>query len=243
MAIGICDWGIGGIGLYKLIREKSDVDVVYFSDAGFTPYGKVPTEELRERLQIVFNYFKSLGISQIAVACNAASTVIPDNKNTTGIIEHAIHLVSKINPEAIAVVGGKRTIESDLYKNALEKKGIKTTQRIAQVLSARIEAGDIASKELDDDIHEIFEPIKNSDYILLACTHYPVISERINSFATKSRLLDPSTEMAEWIFSNWENLSGNSKIKWVTTGDTEQMKSAAEKSFGLIINEIEKIIL
>jgi glutamate racemase len=243
MAIGICDWGIGGIGLYKLIREKSNVDVVYFSDAGFTPYGKVPTEELRERMKVVFSYFQNSGISQIAVACNAASTVIPADKNSTGIIEHAINMVSKINPPAIGVVGGKRTIESDLYKNALEKKGIKTTQRIAQVLSARIEAGDIASEELDNDIREIFEPVKNSNYILLACTHYPVISERINSFAPLSKLLDPSTEMAEWIFSNWQNLSGDSKVKWVTTGDTGQMKFAATKSFGVEINEIEKIIL
>lgn len=243
MAIGICDWGIGGIGLYKLIRERSNVDVIYFSDAGFTPYGKVPTEELRERLQVVFEFFRNRGVTQIAVACNAASTVIPQDKNTTGIIEHAIEMVSKLNPETIAVVGGKRTIESDLYKNALEKKGIKTTQRIAQVLSARIEAGDIASKELDNDIQEIFEPIKNSDYVLLACTHYPVIAERINTFTPASQLLDPSTEMAEWIFSNWKNLSGQSNVTWTTTGDVVQMKSAASKSFGIDINEIENIQL
>jgi glutamate racemase len=243
MAIGICDWGIGGIGLHKLIRKKSNVDIVYFSDSGFTPYGKVPVEELRERMKKVIDYFNSLGIEQIAVACNAASTVIPIDKNITGIIEHGVKMVTEIHPEKIVVAGGIRIIESNIYKTAFEKNGIATIQRIAQPLSARIEAGEIASEELDNEIQEIFEPVKNEKHILLACTHYPVISTKINAFAKQATLLDPAEEMAEWIFSNWENLQGNSSTRWLTTGDSKQMKISASKSFGVEINEIENIQL
>lgn len=243
MKIGICDWGIGGLGLYNLIRKKSDVDIVYFSDSGFTPYGKVPEEELRKRILAVINYFNQNGIEKIAVACNAASTVIPNDKNITGIIEHGLEMVSEILPEKIVIAGGKRIIDSNFYKNAFEAIGIETIQRIAQPLSARIEAGDLHSEELQNEIREIFEPVQHEKYILLACTHYPVISNQINSFAKQATLLDPAEEMSDWIFSHWENLRGNSISKWVTTGNTEQMKSSAEKSFGVKINEIEKIHL
>jgi glutamate racemase len=243
MKIGICDYGIGGIGLYKLIRQRSTVDVVYFSDSGYTPYGKVPEEELRLRLQNVIKHFNSLGISHIAVACNAASTVTPKDEKITGIIEHGINLVSKIKPTSISVVGGIRTIESNLYKKSFEKMEIQTVQKTAQQLSIRIEAGDIDSAELDKDIHDIFEPIKSSKYILLACTHYPVISEKILRFTKNATLLDPAEEMANWIFSNWTGLTGNSSASWLTTGNTEQMKYAAQRSYNVTINQIEKISL
>lgn len=242
MKIGICDYGIGGIGLYKLLRPRTTADIVYFSDSGFTPYGKVPEEELRARLDQVIAWFNSMEVDNIAVACNAASTVIRQSQNITGIIAHGINTVMQIHPESIAIVGGARTIESETYKNVFEKNGIVTTQRIAQPLSIRIEAGDLDSPELDQEIADIFGPISNSEHILLACTHYPAIAHRIKRF-TYANLIDPSAEMAEWIFENWEGMNGNSQDTWYTTGNTEQMKFAAEKAFGVQPDHITRITL
>lgn len=242
MKIGICDYGIGGIGLYKLIRPRTTADIVYFSDSGFTPYGKVPEAELRERLEKVIAWFNSIGVDQIAVACNAASTVIKQSQNITGIIAHGINTVMHIHPDSIAIVGGSRTIDSELYKNIFEKNGITTTQRVAQQLSIRIEAGDIDSPELDQDIADIFGPISESEHILLACTHYPAIAHRIKRF-TYANLIDPTEEMAEWIFENWEGMNGDSKDEWFTTGNTEQMQLAAQRAFGVELNHVERIQL
>lgn len=242
MKIGICDYGIGGIGLYKLVRPRTTADIVYFSDSGFTPYGKVPEEELRARLGKVIAWFNSMGVDQIAVACNAASTVIKQTQNITGIIPHGINVVMQNNPKSVAIVGGERTIESESYKKIFEMNGIDTVQRVAQTLSIRIEAGDVDSKELDEDLAEIFGPISDAEYTLLACTHYPAIAGRIQRF-TYSTLLDPSAEMAEWIFENWEGMNGESKDQWFTTGDTEQMKLAALRAFGVELNETERIEL
>jgi glutamate racemase len=243
MLIGICDYGIGGIGLYKLLREKVTADIIYFSDSGFTPYGKVPENELKRRLERVFEFFNDLGVVKIAVACNAASTVIPISHDITGIIEHGINMVAKLNPKSMAVVGGIRTIESQLFKQILEERGIQINQRIAQPLSLRVEAGDIDSNELDREIEQIFEPIKNSEHILLACTHYPAIAGRISQFLNNSLLLDPAREMSDWIIGNWLDLNGNSTTRWITTGDAEQMKYASLRSFGIQITDIEKISL
>lgn len=242
MKIGICDYGIGGIGLYKLIRPRTTADIVYFSDSGFTPYGKVPEAELRARMEKVIAWFNAMGVDQIAVACNAASTVIKQNQNVTGIIPHGINLVMQHRPQSIAIVGGSRTIESESYKNIFEKNGMDVVQRVAQTLSIRIEAGDIDSKELDEDLAEIFNPISDAEYTLLACTHYPAIAQRIQRF-TYSTLLDPCAEMAEWIFENWEGMNGDSKDEWFTTGDIDQMKLAADRAFGVQLHEIKRIEL
>lgn len=243
MKIGICDYGIGGIGLYKILRNETSADIVYFSDSGYTPYGKVPQEQLQERLRDVIRFFNEQGVEYIAIACNAASTVLEQSKYVTGIIEHGIRMVQRIQPKSVAVVGGNRTIESNAYKAAFEQSGISVSQRVAQPLSIRIEAGDLNSPELDSDIAEIFTPIRDADYILLACTHYPVIANRIATYAPHATFLDPVREMSDWIYDNWPALDGSSTTRWITTGDPEQMKKAAALAFDVHITEIEKIQL
>ncbi len=243
MTIGICDWGIGGAGLYHLIRRESNVDVIYFSDTGFAAYGRVSQQELRERFLAVKKYFNDLGIEKIAVACNAASTVIDGDANITGVIQHGLRMVEKIHLREIGVVGGKRTVESNIYKNFFEVKGIKVIQQNAQPLSGFIESGDVDSKELEEEIKTIFTPLMNLQYILLACTHYPLIAEKISKVVKGTTLLDPAAEMKEWIFDHWKNLNGNSKVRWQTTGSTEKMKYALQRLYQLEVHDIEKINL
>jgi len=241
MAIGIFDWGIGGIGLYKLLRKKCTADIVYFSDAGYTPYGKVHQAELIYRVEKVLRWFHEQNIDKIAVACNAASTVIPPERNITGIIEHGISMVMNSGIKEVAVAGGKRTIESGIYKNQFERSGIKTTETIGQPLSARIEKGDIDSPELKKDIEMIFDPVKNCTHLLLACTHYPVISDQIRQFMSDTTILNPDEQMCEWIIDNWGNLNGNSEVSWYTSGNAGQMVASAERAFGIITKDIQKI--
>jgi glutamate racemase len=243
MAIGICDWGIGGVGLYKLLRKKSSVDIVYFSDTGYTPYGKVPEDELKARLSKVFAYFNSLGIHQVIVGCNAASTVLTDDPNIIGVIEHGVNLVLKQGSDEVGIVGGKRTIESEIYKTKLEAKGVKVFQRIAQPLSARIEAGDVNSEGLMEDIKDIFEPIRSVQHILLACTHYPLIQAEIGKFTGDTIFLDPAEEMVEWILNNWKIENEQGKVSWQTSGDTNQMKNSLTKLYHIESTHIENIQL
>ena len=77
MKIGINDFGIGGLGLYKLLRVQTTADLVYFSDSGYHPYGTLSRTELQDRLQKVIDFFHSQDVQHIAVACHAASTGRP----------------------------------------------------------------------------------------------------------------------------------------------------------------------
>lgn len=240
MAIGICDWGIGGAGICGMLRSESDTDIVYLSDTGYTPYGRVPEDELRARLQRVFDYFGSLGINQVIVACNAASTVIPQHPGISGVIEHGIRLVQKLQPAEVAVVGGIRTIESGIYKKRLEAADIRVQQRVGQPLSARIEAGDLDSDGLHADIADIFAPIKHIKHILLACTHYPLISDHILHYTGPLQLLDPAREMCDHILQNRDLGPGRRQLRWQTTGNTEQMQYSLQKAYRITDVSIEK---
>src|SRR4051794_3373478 len=117
--IGIIDWGIGGIGILKLLREVSDVPVTYFSDTGVTPYGRMDRAELASRLDVVTDHLREQGATHILIGCNAASTALPFIKQRSlpieGVIESAVAATFRYRPTHLGVIGGARTIRSGTY--------------------------------------------------------------------------------------------------------------------------------
>src|SRR5690606_36254839 len=138
--LGIIDWGIGGISIYKLIKTRMpSAGILYFSDTGATPYGKMRRRELAERLDSVIAFLKAKGMTRLVIGCNAASTAIPDLASheikIDGVIEPAVETASKLKPMRLGVIGGRRTVVSGVYRKAFLARGVDIDQRIAQPLS------------------------------------------------------------------------------------------------------------
>ena len=242
--LGILDWGIGGVSIYKIVKEKlDDVSVVYFSDTGAVPYGKMSRGELVERLNSVINFLKSKGVTHVVIGCNAASTTISylDNHNVKikGVIESAVEMTTNLEPQKLAVIGGRRTILSGIYRRKFAEKNIIISQRIAQPLSALIESGDISSDKLRAEAKKILAPVKKSSHILLACTHYPAITSVLNDYVSAATIfVNPANLLVEKI-ADWNLQKGGTDV-FYTTGDVKTMKIAALKAFGVKITA-EKI--
>lgn len=243
--LGIIDWGIGGISVYNHVKTHfPKTPVMYFSDTGFTPYGKTSKTELVARLNAVVVYLKSKGVRHLVIGCNAASTAIPflDDNGVIieGMIESAVELASNLKPQKLGLIGGRRTVVSGVYRKKFATRGIKLFPRIAQPLSALIESGDISSPKLYSEAAKILKPIKNCSHLLLACTHYPAISEVIKTIVSpKTVLIDPAEELIKKI-AVWD-LPQNGEDVFLTTGNAEEMKTAAFNAFGTKIEKVEKI--
>jgi len=243
--LGIIDWGIGGISVYRLLKQKlGDIPVTYFSDTGATPYGKMARRELASRLDTVIEYLIEKGVSHVVIGCNAASTAIgdlaPHSSPIEGVIEPAIEMTAKIKPSRLGLIGGRRTVVSGVYRKAFSHRGMTISQRIAQPLSALIESGDVSSSELKTQCKRILSPIKNSSHILLACTHYPAITEVLRDFVSPAtQFIDPAAALVDRI-SKWKLEAGGSD-EFLTTGGAKAMKKAAKAAFGVEIDHIEKI--
>lgn len=241
--IGVCDWGIGGIGVMQHLRQLAHYEIVYLSDAGFTPYGKVNEQDLYARWEKVKAFFLSQGVTKIAVACNALSTVVAKDKNFITVIESGVALVLETDYKNVGVTGGHRTVESKSYYNSLIANGYKVIQSIGQVLSAKVEAGDLNSIESITAIQTVFAPLASCEAVLLACTHYPVLSNEINKAFPKLVLLDPARNMAQKISEEWSQNGVESKIVWNTTGSIEVMKESALICFNEKIEKASKVVL
>jgi glutamate racemase len=245
--LGIIDWGIGGISIDKLVRERlGPVPTIYFSDTGATPYGRMTRPELVARLNKVIEYLRSRGVTHLVIGCNAASTAIPFlNKNEieiTGVIKSAVRLTQRARPERLGLIGGRRTVLSGVYRRAFARSGIDVSQRIAQPLSGMIENGDVSSPALRDECRKILAPLRNSSHILLACTHYPAITSIMRDFVSPETVfIDPAEELVSEI-SRWKLAPGEETI-FLTSGGTAKMKKAAGSAFGVAINKVKKVTL
>jgi glutamate racemase len=245
--LGMIDWGIGGVSIYKLVREKlGDVPVIYFSDTGVTPYGKMARAELVSRLDRVIEYLGSLGVTHLVIGCNAASTAIPYLKKTPikikGVIESAVDLTAKIKPERLGLIGGRRTVVSGVYRKAFRERGIDVRQRIAQPLSGLIESGDTSSDKLKEEARRILRPIKNSSHILLACTHYPAVIPVMKTLVSPDTTFIDSAEELVRQLKKWSLTAGGESV-FLTSGDTGAMQKAAKAAFGVSLKDPERITI
>jgi len=246
--LGIIDWGIGGVGIYKLIKERlGDVPIVYFSDTGVTPYGKMSRSELIGRLNSVIAFLKTRGVTHLVIGCNAASTAIenldPQGVEIIGMIESGVAAAMKQRPKQLGLIGGRRTVLSGVYRKAFAKQGITVEQRIAQPLSGFIESGDTSSNELKAECNHILSPLRNCSHILLACTHYPAISNVLGEFAASATIIfiDPANELISRVRC-WNVIGGGAAI-FLTTGSPREMRTAAFNAWSEQLGEISRVIL
>lgn len=245
--LGIIDWGIGGISIYTLVKaELGALPITYLSDTGVTPYGKMTRVELVARLRAVCAFLQAQGVTHLVIGCNAASTALPwlqvPGLKIEGVIASAVETTVKLRPAKLALLGGRRTVLSGVYRQAFAAQGLKVAQRIAQPLSALIERGDVNSPELRAQCQRILAPIKTSSHILLACTHYPAVTPVLRELVRPSTVfIDPAQALVKKV-KGWRLPTGGTDVV-LTTGDAAAMQAAARQAFGVKLSRIRQVAL
>lgn len=208
--IGIFDSGLGGLTVMRAVRQLLPFEnIVYFGDTARLPYGsKSPEMIIRYCLESGF-FLKNLDVKTIVIACHTASCIalqtlqqqidLPVIGLITSSIEQAL-LLSK--NKRIGVIGTAATIHSKTYETLL-----KNQMPEAQVFSVAcplfvpiIEEGLIHDPIAKGVIRSSLAPLTkaNIDVLLMACTHYPLLSHLIQKeLGPHVCLIDPSQDCAK----------------------------------------------
>lgn len=240
--LGIIDWGIGGVGLVNALdRLVPGLPVVYWSDAGATPYGRMHADELTDRLMRVVTALAERGATEVVLACNAASTVVAGLTAAPvvveGIITHGLASVPE-DLTSVGVVGGQRTIDAGHYQRGLARPGRVVWPRVAQPLSAHIEAGRTASAQFQTDLADIVAPLRHAQALVLACTHYPAASRWFAAALPDTLLIDPAEHLAAAIAYRYPELAWPARPArkvFLTTGDPDAMRHNAARAWGTLL--------
>jgi glutamate racemase len=251
--LGFVDWGIGGLTvLAEVLKQQPNLQITYFSDAGFTPYGKLSANELNQRLQEVFKWLEAKGCDGVVVACNAASAAILqmrslENTNTSplpiyDVITPTLRFLQQSTLQRLGVIGGDATVQSHIYRDSLLKLDV--TEQSAQPLSALIEEGKLSENDivpLLKIVFKSFEP-KEIQALVLACTHYPAVAAHIYRLHPQWALVDPAVIVGKELLPKLIPAPSPSKM-YYSTGSAQQTITSAKKAFGFVIYEVEQLPL
>ena len=174
MRVTVIDSGLGGITFADNIKKNFiDLEVSLLIDKEGFPYGHKEIDWLKERLESLVNNSKT---NVIIIACNTLSSLIfyydlKFKKTVVDVITPTIYFLKRNNYQNICILATKNTIKMDIYNKLVDKKitYIDSTELISD-LEYKI--------DFKTNLNDIIKLIdKNSDLVILGCTHLIAIKE------------------------------------------------------------------
>lgn len=244
--IGIFDSGLGGLTVVHEIKKKfPNTPFIYLGDTARVPYGTRSPETIRKFAEEDTQFLIDKNVDLIVVACNTVSSLALDivKKHSSvpvyAVIEPAIKKALEISKtKKIGLVGTRATINSEAYKEVTQRSH-------ASMLVPLIEEGFISGPELDLFIAKYFAGfINNVDTLILGCTHYSIIKDKIRKYLGDSiKLVDPAVELVNEISSKIID-GAKSTEKYYLTDVNKRFLETAEMFLGEdISNKTEKVSL
>jgi len=201
--IGVFDSGYGGLTILHQIRQlMPEYDYLYLGDNARTPYGTRSFDVVYEfTLQAVQKLF-SMGCHLIILACNTASakalrtiqqTDLPlmedKTKRVLGIIRPTTECIGQITQSRhVGILATSGTISSNSYSLEISKlyPDIVVTGEPCPMWVPLVENNEHDSPGADYFVKKHIENLLTRDplidSIILGCTHYPLLIEKIKKY-------------------------------------------------------------
>ena len=202
--IGIFDSGYGGLTIFNHIRQRlPEYDYLYLGDNARAPYGTRSFDVIYEYTLQAVNYLYEQGCSLIILACNTASAkalrtiqqndINPDELRVLGVIRPTVEVVpTRTRTNHIGVLATPGTVASESYVIELLKQNpeLVIEQQACPMWVPLIESGEHLHEGADYFVEkyltELLERDPQIDTIILGCTHYPLLQEKIENFLNQN---------------------------------------------------------
>ncbi|MBI5670342.1 MAG: glutamate racemase [Chloroflexi bacterium] len=213
--IGVLDSGIGGLSVLREIhRLLPHHPTLYYADQAHLPYGPRPAAETRGYVEAITRFLLERGAAVIVLACNAASAASLYDLREKYPTVPFVGMEPAVKPAAeatktgvVGVLTTRTTANGHLYQRVLERyaAGVQVLTQIAPELVQIAEDGSQYTPESRAIIRGYVQPLvnANADHIVLACTHFPFLSDTIREFAPNATLVDPAPAVARQVARVW----------------------------------------
>ena len=260
IGITVLDWGIGGVDLLSgLRRARPDLDLRYRSDSGSLPWGRLSPGALTARVATLLEEETAAGADAVLLACNAASTILPRLRTPRardgtgaaspqfgvhGVIAPGLAMVLAGPWRDVGVLGGQRTIRSGAWTRPLRGAGLQVRGRIAQPLSARVEAADLDSAGTRALVAGLCAPLRACEVVVLACTHYSAAADVLQDALPGVVLLDPAAAALVALLQalpdadDRKGPARTGRLRAFTSGDPVATRAAALGAFGVDLGPV-----
>lgn len=219
LPIGVFDSGIGGLTVAHALKEKlPNESIIYFGDTEHLPYGEKSDQAIQNFSEKITKFLIEKECKAIVIACNSASSVafnvVKKQANKIpvfNVIDPIVEMVANnCNDCRIGVIGTKTTVQSGVYKCKIQNicSSAKVTSLATPLLVPMIEEG-FVNEQISHQIIANYlsnKALANLDFLILACTHYPLIHQEISSFyKNQVHVIDSASIVADAILLALEN--------------------------------------
>lgn len=237
--IGFFDSGIGGISVLNCARrELPSENFIYYGDNANAPYGDKTEEEIQNLSLAGGEFLVKKGVKAIVVACNTATSasirLIRDKYNIP-----VVSMEPAVKPAAIAqnatqimVLATAATLSQHRFLDLLERIGCAKMTILVPCagLVEILEDGDFTKPEIEEYLDEKFAPHagKNISGIVIGCTHYSFIADKIAAAAKRFLVgecriydgMDGTVRQLRRVLeeNNLVNKSGNGAVEYYSSG-------------------------
>jgi glutamate racemase len=266
--IGVFDSGYGGLTILSEIRHLlPQYDYIYLGDNARAPYGVRSFEIVYKFTLEAVEYLFNRGCNLVILACNTASAkalrTIQQNdlprfkdptKRVLGIIRPTVENIGlRTRNGKIGIFGTAGTIQSRSYDIEVEKMypGFQIYGHACPMWVPLVEnkeaSGDGADYFVKKDIDNLMKECNDIDTVILGCTHYPLLEDKIKKYmpgnvniVTQGEII--ANSLKDYLIRHPEiddRCSKNKKCIYLTTESEEKFKEMASVFLNEDINPIQ----
>lgn len=258
--IGVFDSGYGGLTVLKEIAARlPQYDYIYLGDNARSPYGTRSFETVYEYTLQCVKWLFDQGCSLVVLACNTASakalrTIQQDDlpkidasKRVLGVIRPTTELIGRFTKSGnVGILATNGTVISNSYPIEIQKfyPAVNVFQEACPMWVPLVENNEYNSPGADYFIKKNIDALLNRsgeiDTILLACTHYPLLVDKIKKAVPEGMTVLSQGEIVAESLKDYlsrhkqidENCSKNGQIAFFTTDSTEDFDNHAAIFYG-----------
>ena len=250
--IGIFDSGLGGLTILDGIRHRMpQYDFIYLGDNARAPYGTRSFDVVYQfTLQAVRKLF-SMGCPLIILACNTASAkalrsiqhnylpqTFPDRR-VLGVIRPTAEIVGTLtHTNHIGILATEGTIRSESYNLEIQKLYPATTV-VGQACPMWVPLVENDKPGADyfvrDSIQKLLNADPQIDTVILGCTHYPLLLQKIRQYTPEGITLVPQGKYIAESLEDYlqrhrdmeQSLTKGGTCQYFTTESSEKFRESA----------------
>ncbi len=250
----VFDSGLGGLTVFREVKAvRPDARFVYVADDAGFPYGEMAEEALITRIvHVIGKAIRNHAPDLVVIACNTASTLALTELRARFSVPF-VGTVPAIKPacaqsitKRVAVLGTQATVSRE-YTHALIREfaagcdvHLVGSPRLAGYAEAELAGAAVSDGAIESEIAACFIDAdgRRTDTIVLACTHYPLLLERVRSNAPwPVTWLDPAPAIARRVADLMrERGAGENplppKIEFTSGRTLSPVRTASLASFG-----------
>ena len=254
--IGVMDSGVGGLTvLSELVKVLPSSKYIYLGDTKNLPYGSKTKDEILFFNRNILNFFLTLGVKDIAIACNTTSALTyedlkkeftPKGLRIFPLIQSAAYAAAQglEAGDCICVLSTVATPKSGKYANETHKANacLKVCEipcpGFVEIVENRLYDTQESKKLIEEKMGSVLE--NGAKRVILGCTHYPYLLDMFSKYVPREIFFNPAGSLAKSICAVIKNTDDIGDIDFYVTGDPCEFKKSAKLFFD-IKKEVKKV--